>query len=69
MKRKPKFKVGQVVMYEDSRKVFDGPVKIKNISWHLKGQDGKENWLYGDQGRKCWESALRPLTARERGIR
>ena len=63
MRTKPKFKIGQVVMRDD------GPMKIENMSFHLKGQTGREEWLYGGDAKEAWESILRPLTTRECGKR
>jgi len=61
-RRKPKFRVGQVVMRDNTE-----PIKISNVGLHLFGQSGKEEWLYGGDGKEAWENRLRPLTARECG--
>lgn len=60
MRKKPKFKVGQVVMRND------GPIKIEHCSFY-PGENEKGFFLYGGQGKEAWQSELRPQTRREKG--
>jgi hypothetical protein len=61
MSRKPKFRRGQVVATKDSLEFFE------LASWWY-GHDGEIRWdITQDSGIHIKESALRPLTRREKG--
>lgn len=60
MKKKARFKVGQVVVYKHGNWQRPEFLLINSIRWHI------DDWCYTGH-REIDERNLRPLTARERG--